>query len=276
MLVKLTCSKPTTSRRDKEAETIIQHQLSDTSLVVSQMLFKDKNNPVRRCINDAGEVYSYHTAHTLPWADRGPRMLPVDQYDAYSTEMRRLVNNVESSVARLMPLYDNLVQADIAQRGARAAISDYPTAEEFKQKMAFHFLFSPLPDASHFLFDVSDEDKAALTQQIEDAEKQAKLDVAARIHDPLMHLVRKLSVPIGTDGAIFRDSAITNVTEACDIVAQLAMGDESVLAVVAEVKASMRAIVTAPSTVREQPAAREAAAASLKAVADRMSFLFAN
>jgi len=274
MLVKLTCSKPTTSRRDKEVEAVVQAQYADTGLTVLQQLFKDKANPVRIVINEASQVYTYHVAHTLPWSDRGPRMLPVEQYVAYSTAMRGLIGDVESSVAALMPRYDALVQQDIYSRGARAQLSDYPTAEEFKEKMQFKFFFSPLPDVSHFLFDINPEDKAALTAQLEEVEKQAKNEVAGRIHAPLVHLVNKLKVGIGEPGAIFRDSAVENVNEACDIARQLAMGDETVLAMIDEVKQAIRPLVKGMHVVRESPVERANAANKLDEVAKKMSFMF--
>lgn len=276
MLVKLTCTRPRMSNRDRAAEGFVQAQLNDSSLTVSSKLFKEPTNPVRSLINQASAIYTYHATHTLPWVDRGPRLLPVDQYETYSAEMRRLINNMESDTAKLMPHYDTYVQRDIAERGARASLSDYPTREDFEAKLNFKFFFSPLPDASHYLFDVNEEDKAALATQIEQAVENAQHDMAARIHEPLVHLVKKLRVPIGEDGAVFRDSAVNNITEALDIVQKLAMGDDAVLSMVDDVRKAVRPMALAPDVLRKSPADRAEAAAKLAAVADRMAFLFGN
>jgi hypothetical protein len=282
MLVKLTCNKPNTSRREDAITETVQAQFGDNALTVSLTLFKSKDNPVRKVLNEAGEVYTYHVTHTLPWSDRGPRMLPVSSYETYTTEMRALISKIESAVHALIPQYDQLVQNDIDQRNARpitagrAKVEDYPTKEEFADKMKFEFVFSPLPDASHFLFDVSEEDKAKLTDQLAEVEKQAKNDVAARIHTPLVHLVNKLKVPVGQAGAIFRDSAVENVVDACEIVKQLAMGDETVLAMVEEVRAAIAPSANNIDSLRESPIVREQAAAKLEAVAKKMNFMFGN
>ena len=288
MLVKLTTRRPTTARREKAAEAIIQSQMGDTSLTVSSHIFKDKHNPVRKVLNEAGAVYAYHVAHTMAWQDRGPRILPVEAYDKYSTQMRHLVADVDSAVHALGTTYDDLVQADIADRMAaitqrnaapRTAESfapDYPSYEDFKDKMKFEFLFTPMPDAAHFLFDISEEDKAAFAEQLADAERNAKEELTARMRTPLLHLIEKLKRGIGTEGAIFRDSAVENIVEECAIAESLAMGDQGLLAMVAEVRKAIRPHALAPAQLRESPVVRAEAATKLAEVAARMSFLMEN
>lgn len=273
MLVRLTTSRPSTRRRDVAAEATIRGQLRDESLVVSATLFRDKNCAVRRLLNEAGNVYSYHKLHTLPWVDRGPRLLPVGQYDEYCREMRRMILNMESSTARLMPDYDAYVGHDMLDRGSRAAITDYPSADEFKAAMQFKFTLSPLPDASHFLFDVSDEDKAALNAQLEEARAGVQADMIERIRTPLLHLVSKLRVEIGEPGAVFRDSAVENIVDSLATVESLAMDDQVVLDMVRDVRLAIRPHAVAMNSLRESPVDRATAAAKLEAVASKMAWM---
>jgi hypothetical protein len=60
LLVKLTVRRANLTRRDTAAESYVQSQLDDTSLVVSSKLFRDKHNPVNQLISKVGEVYTYH------------------------------------------------------------------------------------------------------------------------------------------------------------------------------------------------------------------------
>ncbi len=291
MLVKLTTRRPTTARREKAAEAIIQAQMGDSSLTVSSHIFRDKHNPVRKVLNEAGAVYAYHMAHTMAWQDRGPRILPVQAYDKYSEDMRRLVADVDSAVHNLAPIYDGLVQKDIDERltaaitkaqpattvRARESFADeYPSYADFKERMKFEFLFMPLPDTSHFLFDINEDDKAALAEQVAEAERRAKDELTERMKAPLLHLIEKLKKNIGTEGAIFRDSAVENIVEECAIVETLAMGDATLLAMVAEVRKAIRPHALAPNQLRESPVVRAEAAAKLEAVASRMAFLMDN
>jgi hypothetical protein len=289
MLVKLTSSKPTTARREKAAEAVIQTQMGDSSLTVSSHIFKDKHNPVRKVLNEAGMVYSYHVSRTMAWQDRGPRMLPVDQYESYSAAMRKLIADVDSAVHALAPVYDGLVAQDIAERSAAATAknvhpnvavppvrdfsAEYPSFEQFKEKMKFEFLFTPMPDESHFLFDMNDEDKAAFAAQLTEVEAQAKAEVIERMRQPLIHLIGKLQKQINTEGAIFRDTAVSNIVEQCEAAESLAMGDEQVLAMIAEIRKAIRPHALAPNTLRESPIVRAEAAVKLADVARKMDFL---
>jgi len=48
MLVKLTMRRANLTKRDSIAESIIQSQLDDSSLIVNSKLFRDKNNPINQ------------------------------------------------------------------------------------------------------------------------------------------------------------------------------------------------------------------------------------
>jgi hypothetical protein len=282
MLVKLTTKRPNTARREKVAEALVQTQMGDTSLTVSSHIFKDKAHPVRLILNHASTVYSYHMANTLAWQDRGPRILPVAHYDTYNREMRSRITAVESMVHGIEDIYPGFVKTDIAQRAAGGTRSpsdfekDYPTYDEFRDKMRFEFLFTPMPDEGHFLFDIGEDDRQALREQLEHAEKAAKQELTDRIRSPLVHLIDKLKKQIGAEGAIFRDSAVANIVEECAIAEALAMDDESVLAMVKEVRAAIRPYALAPNQLRESPIVRTQAAAKLADVAARMAFMSNN
>ena len=274
MLVRLTISKPTTSRRDAGAEQFAQQSLADAGLRVNATLFREKTNPVRALLNASTAIYHYHTLNTLPYIDRGPRLLPVGNYEKYRDELRRMNTDVQVQLARVLPDYDTHIAADIVSRGSRASIGDYPTKEQFETAFAIKFTFSPLPDKSHFLFDIAPEDRDALETQLAEVAEAARADMQQRLAEPLKHLLEKLKKPIGEPGAVFRDSAVNNVTEAVELVRSLAMGDESVLSVCAEVDTAMRGLARNPDMLRESPVVRSDAATRLAAVASKMSWMF--
>ena len=274
MLVRLNISKPTTSRRDEQAEAFTQSQLADRGLRVSSTLFKEKTNPVRCLLNSQNAVYHFHKLNTTD-AQRSPdRLLPVNNFAFYRDSMRVLVAEVEQELKQVMPNYDTYVQDDMRSRGSRASLADYPTAYEFEQSFKMVFTFQPLPDESHFLFDIDPEYKAALTEQLKDIEKAAYDDLYARLREPVTKLIAKLAIPAGTPGAIFRDTAVTNITEAVSLARQLAMGDETILKMCDDVALTIAPVKDNPDVLRESPVVREAAVVKLQAVSDRMAFMF--
>ncbi len=285
MLVKLTQRKPRlTKRATSSDEQHIQLELGDKGAKLYSTIFIDKYNAVRQLINSASAVYVYHKDHTLPYIDRGPRLLPVAQYESYRDNVRRLIAEVDAALVNTMPSYDQHVANDILQRNEaahaagkppRAAVTDYPTAAQFEESIGSEFFFSPLPDQSHFLFDVSQEDRDGLNQQLEAAADAARADMYARIKEPVRHLLSKLKIPAGEPGSVFRDTAVENVIEAIALVRSLAMGDEQILQMCDEVATSMSGYARNPQILRDSPIVREQTVARLAAVADRMGFMFA-
>ena len=99
-----------------------------------------------------------------------------------------------------MPKYDDYVQIDIKARAlgntGAAKVDDYPTADEFRSKMGFDLRFTPLPDAKHFLFDISDDDMAEFNASMMQVAQGARAEVIKGMLEPLQHLVEKLNKPL--------------------------------------------------------------------------------
>lgn len=274
MLVKLTTKRVNLTKRDEVAEAIIQTQMDDASLIVNSKLFRDKANPINKIMTAISEVYTYHRKNTLPYMDKGPRILPNAMYMDYTAEMRGKIGQVDALINKYMPDYDHYVQLDISYRSKgprRATVDDYPTALEFKQRVGFDLRFMPLPDKKHFLFDLSDADVANFTQAMQDTERMARNDAIERMLKPLTHLVEKLNKPIGTDGSVFRDSAIENVAEGVEIARKLLIdATPEVSALVDGLNAEVSKFVEKKEWLRESPVVRLEAAKKLDDIARQM------
>jgi hypothetical protein len=280
LLVKLTMKRANLSRRDQAAEEYVQVQLDDASLVVSSKLFRSKDNPVRAALCELTNVYAYHKKHTLPYIDRGPRILTKDLYLEYCNEMRPKIAQVDAMVAKLLPDYDQHVADDIVFRSqsaklngapSRASANDYPTAQEFASKMGLSIRFMPLPDEKHFLFDVSDEDIGEFRASMEQAISVARVDAVERMLKPLSHLADKLAKPIGTDGSIFRDSAVENILEGIDLARKLAIDDSpEIERLTSELEQQISFYSNRTEWLRESPIERNKAAKKLQEIASAM------
>jgi len=280
MLVKLTMRRANLTRRDTLAEAYVQLQLEDQSLVVNSKLFRDKLNPINKIMSAASEVYTYHKAHTLPYIDKGPRILPNDEYFDYTSQMRQRIAEVDSLLATHVPNFDKYVDLDIQYRSAgsttkRALTSDYPTADEFKSRMGFDIRFSPMPEARHFLFDLSDSDLATFNDTMEQVAVGARAEVIKKMMEPLQHLVDKLNRPIGTEGAVFRNSAVENVIEGLEMAKRLNIGGDSSITEMADtIKEEMMRYSFNTDMLRESPVVREQAAKKLDYIAKQMGALY--
>lgn len=276
MLVKLTVRRANLTKRDSVAEAIIQQQMDDTSLTVLSRLFKDKHNPINQIMTAASEVYTYHKNNTLPWADKGPRMLPNNNYMDYTQTMRNKIANVDTLLQKHIPNYDTYVQLDIAYRSknqtsSRAKVEDYPSADDFRSRMGFDLRFMPMPDQRHFLFDLSDEDLHAFNASMEQTASMAREDAVKRMLEPLSHLVDKLNKPIGTDGHIFRDSAIENIVEGIEQARKLTLDESPEIKQLTDtLNAEITKYAEHSNWLRESPIVREQAAQKLSDIASAM------
>ena len=276
MLVKLTVRRANLVRRDSIAELLIQQQMDDTSLVVNSKLFRDKMNPINKIIQKASEPYTYHKANTLAYVDKGPRLLPNVRYMEYTTAMRDRIQAVDNMMDQYMPRYDQYVLLDIQHRSmsgqGRAKPEDYPSADEFRSKMSFDLRFTPLPDAKHFLFDISDDDMAEFNASMEQVAEGARVEVIKGMLTPLQHLIEKLNKPIGTEGAIFRDTAVENVVEGLKRAKALNINaDADVDAMADTLMDSIKSYNDNKDVLRESPVVREQAAKKLDEIAKNMA-----
>lgn len=290
MLVRLTRRAPATSRRNRAAEAILEQELGDDANVVSTKLFKNPHNPVRRLLNVYGQKYRLHQRFSLPHEDRGARLLPVTAYERYFNAQREVDANIDRLKPAVIGEYDKWVQQDLDERRAHAVaagkestaqLADYPSKDDFEHKLSARVVFTPLPDARHPLFDQSDDELRDIQERMREeiaameqlSAERIKADLRDRMAEPLKHLIDKLKHPPGTEGAVFRNSAMTNIVDACDEVEALCMGDESLLAVARELRSAVRPHASNPQVVRDSPVVREAAVARLAEVASRMGFV---
>jgi hypothetical protein len=129
----------------------------------------------------------------------------------------------------------------------------------------------PMPDQKHFLFDLSPDDVNAFNESMEQTAVLAKEDTIKRMLTPLQKLVEKLNTPIGTDGAIFRDSAIENIVEGIELARKLTL-DESpeIKALTDSLNQEVSKYATNTEWLRESPIVREQAAKKLSDIANAM------
>lgn len=280
MLVKLTRRRASLVKRDTDAEEFIKAQLNDESLMVNSKLFRDPANPINKIMQAYDAVYTYHKKHTSPYVDKGPRLLPNAMFMDYMAGMREQIANVDALMAKHMPHYDQYVTNDIAFRSEqarlkglpdRASVEDYPVAEDFQRRLSIELVPMPMPDRSHFLFDIPEEELAAFTQAQELAASLARSDAVRRMLDPLTHLVEKLSKEIGEKGAIFRDSALENIIEGVELARKLNVDDDpEITALTRDLLQQISVFDARKDWLRESPIVRKQAHEKLAEIADKM------
>ena len=279
VLVKLTMRRAALTKRDNFLTDKVQRQEGDASLTVLTKLFRNRDSAVNQILAKYNDIYAYHKKITLPYVDAGPRLLPNELYFDYTQDMRKRIADVDSLLDTYMPMYDQLVQDDVMYRNAghmagRANASEYPTADQFRQATSVEMRFQPMPDARHFLFDLSEEDEASFKQAEDEALAAANADMVGRMLKPLGALVTKLSEYQGQKGERFHNSLIDNVIDGCDTALRLAINPtQDLLDTVAFIKDQAKKMLTTVEVVKGSAIARANAKHELELVAKRLEGL---
>jgi hypothetical protein len=277
VLVKLTLRRAALTKRDAVLTANLQAQEKDNSLTVLTKLFKDKDSAINQIMSKYGEVYQYHKKHTLPYVDAGPRILPNDMYMEYTQEMKHRIAQVDNLLDTYMPMYDQLVLDDVMYRNSghaagRANVSEYPNAEDFRLSMSAELRFQPMPDASHFLFDLSDEDVASFKRAEEEAAQAANADTVQRMLKPIQALVTKLGEYQGLKGERFHNSLVENVIDGCTLARKLAINPTpELLADITELEEAAQGYLKDVEMIKGSANKRVEAKKKLQDVASKMA-----
>lgn len=167
----------------------------------------------------------WHNTMTLPWADRGPRLLPTSLFLDYKTELNKRKARFDHMVAHFELEYPQLCMDAPQHLGAMYDPSDYPSVEEMRNKFGFRTVFTPLPEAGDFRLDVANDELDELRKQY-DASLSSRLAEAMqsqwdKLHDMLTGMSNKLVEPEGEDKRRWHDTFVTNAHELCAMLSHL-------------------------------------------------------
>lgn len=221
------------------------------------------------------EVYTHHMVHTLPWVDQGPRLLPSKAYFEYVADHNDLVSKALAAVDKFIdqPAYFNDIQNDSLRLGALFDADLYPSPGRMRELFGVTLRFLPVPDERDFRVDLPDAAMDALRKTTQDAVAQsvtnATKDLYARLYAPLKAMRDKLAIPIGAEGATFRDSLVGNVQEAIELLPNLnIMGDPNLELLLREVERDLGECT--PTALRCLSGVREDARAKADAIMEQM------
>jgi len=167
----------------------------------------------------------WHNTRTMPWADRGPRLLPTSLFFDYKTEASArqdffldLVNRFEAEYPALQSTAKNYL-------GALFDPADYPSVEEMRSKFGFRLVFSPVPEAGDFRVDLPTQELEIMRERYEQNANErvasAMHEQWTKLHDMVERMSDKLIEPDGDDTRRWHDTFLTNAHELCAMLSHL-------------------------------------------------------
>jgi hypothetical protein len=166
---------------------------------------------------------TWHNSRTMPWSDRGPRLLPTSMFFDYKSEANAREAIFMSKVDAFCDAYPQLLRDAPLHLGELFDPSDYPSVDEVRSKFGFNLVFSPVPESGDFRIEASDIELQELREQYEAAYenrvKEAMQSAWDKVHDMLTRMSEKLTEPEG-EGAkpkLFHSTFLTNVQDLCGL-----------------------------------------------------------
>lgn len=254
--------------------TLSQHQAQDgMGRFTKSLVLKDVLKRIRKSENEARET---HRTLTLPWAEKGVRILPATAFHDYQSQMSAHKVDWQAAVAEVVSSYEKHIEDARAALGGLFDANDYPDREDFASRFAFETDLEPLDATGDFRMKLSDAEVKKLQDKVA-AKTEARLavamtDVYGRLHGVVAHMAERLAAynPDAPKEAPFRDATLSNVQEIVDLLPKLNLTNDPALdALAGDVSAKLLAMDA--KTLRSDDAARANVADAAQKIADTMA-----
>lgn len=213
---------------------------------------------------------TFHNEQTLPWGERGERLLPSRNYSHYSQRMRAYKQAFDEAVQSFVANYPNVIMEARWALGGLFQPEDYPPESEIRNKFAFESQISPVPVSDDFRVSLGRDEvetiKADIQKRLEASHAIATRDLWKRLYDVVSHMVERLSDP----EAVFRDSLVGNIVKLTELLPRLNLNDDPGLE---QMRRRIEATLCgySPEQLRQDKTLRKEAADSARNVLDLMA-----
>jgi hypothetical protein len=173
----------------------------------------------------AARIRLYHNQHTLPWADKGQRLLPTKLFMEYKQTMDAHEHTFNMMCNNFFIMYPQLVQDASLSLGTMYKASDYPELEDVRGKFGFRRSVDPIPESGDFRLDVSNSDLEDIKAQYESKFSERLADAMKapweRLHTTLTAMSEKLTDNGDDEKKRYHDSLLTNAQDLCGLLTKL-------------------------------------------------------
>ena len=191
---------------------------------------------------------AHHYLTTLPWLDKGGRILPSVNYLAHEHKMRDFQIEFETAVADFVKDYQRNLAESARLLGTLFDPKDYPDPMDIAAMFELNYRYTQIPSSQDFRVDVSDDAADAIRAQMDvdnqTAVKDAMKDAWERVFKVTKHMTESLrnykpgyvdqyGNKFKASGA-FHSSLVENVRQLTEVLPSLNIGEDPELDKVAQ------------------------------------------
>ena len=159
---------------------------------------------------------------TLPWQDRGMRLLPAKNVVKYQDAMAKAKRKWENAVDEFVVKYDDIVEDAKSKLNGTFNPNRYPSSESIRAHFQMLVDFMPLPDNDRLKQDLQEEMEDLFADRLRDAGRALRDRLIEKLH----HLASKCEQVGGESAGRFYTSNVTNVLDLCDAIPDMLIGDD--------------------------------------------------
>lgn len=269
MLVQLTINKWTATKHDKSVSAEVEqtHAAKDAGRYNKRLIDKAHLATITTL---EGQIRQYHYSRTLPWTDKGARLLPSHLFMEYRQTISDMRDQFNRATVDFMNIYPQLVQDARVRLNSLFDPADYPDPYDIRMKFGVELEIMPVPTAGDFRVEVAqeeqDEIRNQITEAIEAKQKRAIKDCWQRVRE----VVTRIAEQCAKENGRIHDSLMDNANDLVSILPGLNITNDPELAAM---EADIRKLIVHPDAIRTSPTTRKQLADGAADILTRMAWV---
>lgn len=229
LLTRLSLSRWTGKIKASEidAKIAIDNDAQKGRATKTDKLLIARDEPLWQAVQAAARrVHGVWERWSCPWQDGGTRMIASARFMEFSSRLEEAIATYNASVEAFLSDYGAMIPRQQERLGKLFSASDYPTAEQMREKFSVSVDYLPVPTGDDFRCQLADEQLDAVR---ESTQRMVEASLARAAKDPIKRLHKALSTMVATlaqSDKIFRDSLITNVRELAEMIPALNIAND--------------------------------------------------
>jgi len=181
---------------------------------MAKKLLDNKHEAFQQVTGIRSQIISFWKGMSLPYPDSGVRLIRQEDVDKFNTRMSTLRDELTAAVINLDQHFEQLKSAARDRLGSLYNPSDYPPTLRGLFGVEFDF---PSVEPPEYLLRLNphlyQQERQRIAQRFDEAVELAEQSFIAEFGKLVAHLTERLTADPSGERKVFRDSAITNLTQ---------------------------------------------------------------
>ena len=198
MLVSLTIKSWSANKKDiKATREVHENHNAKEAGVFRKYLIDPK--ALKNITQVANEARTFHYEHTLPWGDKGYRILTTEAKPDYDRKIRIFHDDYQFQVETFLKKYPQEIENARQKLNGLFNETEYPETDKLRARFYFRTQVMPVPHGNDFRINLAKEDmtaiRAELNSQLEEITRNAQRDLWLRLHEAIKLVSEALKNP---------------------------------------------------------------------------------